>query len=175
MGDDILFLALVVLIFFIGIRFYKFEGFESTSTSTSTSTPQGQLYQTQGINTTTALLNDATTNVLENISSMVNGVTDEIQSKINSTKDYVEGCVDEQTFSGTVYFASTCYRTECPRVPCGTSCGRSGCKTKYCRKCKSVPYPCTKSRTESRTFPYWNCSPLPDGYQEPKNPFPIRI
>ena len=168
MGDDILFLVLVALIFFIGISFYKFEGFQST--------PQGQLYQTQGINTATTLLNDATTNVLENISSMVNGVTDEIQSKINNTKDYVEGCIDEQTFSGTVYYPSTCYRTECPRVPCGTSCSfRGGCKTKYCRKCKSVPYPCTKSRTESRTFPYWNCSPLPDGYQEPKNPFPIRI
>jgi hypothetical protein len=166
MGDDILFLALVVLIFFIGISFYKFEGFEST--------PQGQLYQTQGINTTTALLNDATTNVLENISSMVNGVTDEIQSKINSTKDYIEGCVDEQTFSGTVYFPSTCYRTECPRVPCGTSCSFSGCKTKYCTECKSVPYPCTKSRTESRSFPYWNCSPLPDGFSQPTNPFPIR-
>ena len=168
MGDDILFLALVALIFFIGISFYKFEGFQST--------PEGQLYQTQGIEKDTALLNDATTNVLESISSMVNGVTDEIQSKINSTKEYVEGCVDEQTFSGTVYYPSTCYRTECPRVPCGTSCSfRGGCKTKYCRKCKSVPYPCTKSRTESRTFPYWNCSPLPDGYQEPKNPFPIRL
>ena len=168
MGDDILFLVLVALIFFIGISFYKFEGFQST--------PQGQLYQTQGIEKDTALLNDATTNVLENISSMVNGVTDEIQSKINNTKDYVEGCIDEQTFSGTVYYPSTCYRTECPRVPCGTSCSfRGGCKTKYCRKCKSVPYPCTKSRTESRTFPYWNCSPLPDGYQEPKNPFPIRL
>ena len=167
MGDDILILALVALIFFIGISFYKFEGFQST--------PQGQLYQTQNINTDTALLNDGTANVLENISSMVKGVTDEIQSKINSTKEYVEGCADKQTFSGTVYYPSTCYRTECPRVPCGTSCGRSGCKTKYCTKCKSVPYPCTKSRTESRTFPYWNCSPLPDGFSQPTNPFPIRI
>jgi hypothetical protein len=165
MGDDILFLALIALIFFIGINFYKFEGFQST--------PEGQLYQTQSINTTTTLLNDATTNLLENISSMVNSVTDEIQSKINSTKDYVEGCVDKKTFSGTVYFPSTCYRTECPSVACGLDCGFSGCKTKYCTECGSVPYPCTESRTESRSFPYWNCSPLPDGYQEPKNPFPI--
>lgn len=169
MGDDILFLVLVALIFFIGISFYKFESFESTST------PQGQLYQTQGINTDTTLVNDGTANVLENISSMVKGVTDEIQSKINSTKEYVEGCASEQTFSGTVYYPSTCYRTECPRVPCGTSCSPSGCKTKYCTRCKSVPYPCTKSRTESRTFPYWNCSPLPDGFSQPKNPFPIRL
>lgn len=167
MVDDILFLALVALIFFIGISAYKFESFENT--------PEGQLYQTQAISSITTGVTQNTSNALESISSMVNSITDDIQSKINSTKDYIEGCATEKTFTGTVYFPSTCYRTECPAVPCGTSCSRSGCKTKYCRKCKSVPYPCTKTRTESRSFPYWNCAPLPDGFSQPTNPFPIHL
>ena len=153
MGDDILFLALVALIFFIGISAYKFESFESTSTSTST--PEGQLYQTQTISNITTGVTQNTNNALEGISSMINGITNDIQSKINSTKDYIEGCVSYVQHCGKEPYWGTCSKEVC------AGSGRF-------RKCKDVDYGCTKWRSKcTPKYPLWTCSPKPSGYPSP--------
>lgn len=158
MGDDILFLVLVALIFFIGISAYKFESFESTST------PEGQLYQTQTISNITTGVTQNTNNALEGISSMINGITNDIQSKINSTKDYIEGCVSYVQHCGKEPYPSTCSREHCWSYKC--KCGFGGCST--CRDCKTVNYGCTKWRSKcTPKYPLWTCSPKPSGYSSP--------
>ena len=156
MGDDILFLALVALIFFIGISTYKFESFQST--------PEGQLYQTQTISNITTRVTQNTSNALEGISSMVNGITNDIQSKINSTKEYIEGCVGYVQHCGKEPYPSTCSREHCWSYKC--KCGFSGCST--CRDCKTINYGCTKWRSKcTPKYPLWKCSPKPIGYSTP--------
>lgn len=165
--DDILFLVLVALVFFIGISFYKFESFENT--------PEGELYQTQGIKDTILLLDTAVKNVRGTLSSMVSSLTGEIQGKINTAKNYIEDCVDEKEFSGTLYYPGTCYKWQCgPKYICGSSGCPFNCKAKWCDgPCADVPYPCTKEKTHSVNLPYWSCSVLPKGFSQPVNPFPM--
>ena len=165
MGDDILFLVLVALIFFIGISFYKFEGFQST--------PQGQLYQTQSINTDTALLNDGTANVLENISSMVNGITNDIQSKINSTKEYIEGCVGCFKYCGKEPYVCRGCCDGAP-YPCDWGCVKRAfgkCVAKgYRNTCRNkVDFWRTRDKCTD-PIPKWNCSPNPPGFSMPSAP-----
>lgn len=152
MGDDILFLVLLALIFFIGISSYKFESFQST--------PEGQLYQTQTISNITTGVTQNTSNALENISSMVNSVTNDIQSKINSTKEYIEGCVGYVQHCGKEPYWGNCSRRHCWSYGCGWR--------KTCRKCKTINYGCTKWRSKcTPKYPLWKCSDKPSGYSTP--------
>ena len=159
---DILFIVLVVFVFLIGINYNK-EGFE---------TQPDDLYQTEPIKSLTKKLNEYLQALISNIGTMVSTISDNITSKANEKINWIKGCVGHVQHCGKQPYWSRCSRRHCPRVPCGTSCSGSGwnrrCSTKYCTRCSTVYYGCTKWRSNcTPKYPLWKCSDKPSGYRSP--------
>ena len=148
---DIIFIILVFFVFLIGVN--KYENFENDTT------PEGEMYQTSQIKTITGLLDDFTTDIVNEVKTIKGKFTGEID-KIVAKKNWIEGCV------GCVKF--------CGQEPYWA---RNGCSKEVCvgsgkaRTCKNVDYDCTKWRDRcTDPFPKWKCSPNPSGFSLPGAP-----
>ena len=160
---DIIFIVLLFLVFLIGANNY--ENFESVMT------PEDEMYQSNQVTALTEGLDENITGSVTGISSMAGDITGEID-KITEKKDWIEGCVDYVQHCGKEPYWGRCSRRHCPRVPCGTSCSGSGwrrsCSTKYCTRCRTIYYGCTKWRNKcTPKYPLWKCSSKPSGYKSP--------
>ena len=161
---DIIFIVLVFLIFLIGSSNY--ENFESVMT------PEDEMYQSNQVTALTDGLDENITGTTTGITTMVNGLSTDIPNKINKNKKYIEGCVGSVRHCGKEPYMGRCSRRPCSRVPCGTSCSGSGwrrrCSTKYCTRCRTIYYGCTKWRNKcTPSYPLWKCSSKPSGYKSP--------
>ena len=160
---DIIFIILVFLVFLIGANNY--ESFENDTTQ------EDVMYQSNQVNALTGGLDENITGTTTGISTMVSDITGEID-KLTEKKEWIEGCVGSVRHCGKEPYMGRCSRRPCSRVPCGTSCSGSGwrrrCSTKYCTRCRTIYYGCTKWRNKcTPSYPVWKCSSKPSGYKSP--------
>jgi hypothetical protein len=164
---DIILLVLIFLIFIYAVNNYGFfEKFE---------TPENELYQTENIKYIRDVLDQYLPDIGGKIFDIVSGIGEQIKNKISGSIGWIERCAGCVKFCGKEPYWGTCSRRDCARVPCGTSCSGSGinkrCSTKYCTRCHTVYYGCTKWRDKCTPgLPKWNCSPSPSGFSAPSFP-----